>query len=88
MLKRNYPDGCADRSARVGVVLLERRHRIFCQGVEVAFLLLVVALPLDEVFPLAASRAVPRPVAVADDQEGVVYSPFNIGAYLSRERKR
>lgn len=41
-------------------------------GVDAALLVLVVALPLDEVLPPARDRAVAGVVAVADDEEDVV----------------
>ena len=41
-------------------------------GIQARLVLLVVALPLDEVLPLAGDRAVAGLVAVAHDQEGVV----------------
>ena len=41
-------------------------------GLQAAFLFFVIPLPLDKVFPFAGDGAVTGPVAVADNQKGIV----------------
>src|SRR5438045_2191700 len=46
-----------------------------------------VALPLDEVFPLAGNRAIPRLVAIADHQKGVVMEGVGDAVFAQIVRK-